>query len=57
VMYNPASILHTIQRLFLPLSRGSQRGSEQGNIRLTRPPLTPPTQEWNAYRINMLLCL
>ena len=30
-MYNPASILHTIQRLFLPLSRGSQRGSEQGN--------------------------
>ena len=28
VMYNPASILHTLQRLFLPLSRGSQRGSD-----------------------------
>ena len=28
VMYNPASILHTIQRLFLPLCRGSQRGSD-----------------------------
>ena len=28
-MYNPASILHTIQRLFLPLSRGSQRGADQ----------------------------
>ena len=27
VMYNPASILHTFQRLFLPLSRGSQKGS------------------------------
>ena len=27
VMYNPASILHTLQRLFLPLSRGSQRGA------------------------------
>ena len=28
-MYNPASILHTIQRLFLPQSRGSQRGADQ----------------------------
>ena len=28
VMYNPASILHTLQRLFLPLSRGSQRGAD-----------------------------
>ena len=27
-MYNPASILHTIQRLFLPLNRGSQRRSD-----------------------------
>ena len=40
-MYNPASILHTIQRLFLPLSRGSQRGSEQGNDEAGQTTLNP----------------
>ena len=39
VMYNPASILHTLQRLFLPLSRGSQRGSDlpQNSLAQTTP--------------------
>ena len=35
-----------MNKLFLPLSRGSQRGADPPHTeRLLRPPLTPPTQE------------
>ena len=36
----------------LPLSRGSQRGSEHQQSKQIRPPLAPPTQEGNATREN-----
>lgn len=55
VMYNPASILHTLQRLFLPLSRGSQRGSDpppkypHSSFHLPHSSISYPTSGMQAY--------